>query len=61
MNSKISYTILADLLYIPSKAAFNALTCLLGPTINVVPVSAMAYVDVLIIVDPTCTLFKINQ
>jgi hypothetical protein len=43
---------------VPPKAVFNALICFVGPMINVVPVSAIAYVDELTTVDPTFTLFK---
>jgi hypothetical protein len=58
---KKGHTLLQDALYIPPKATFNASTSILGPIINVVPVSTTAYVNVLILVDPTLTLFKTSN
>jgi hypothetical protein len=46
---------------VPPKAAFSAWICALGPMMSVVPVSAIAYADELIIVDPTLTLFKLDH
>jgi hypothetical protein len=37
------------------------LACAKGATINVVPVSAIAYTDVFTTVVPTLTLFKLNN
>ena len=51
-------TIDANESYIPPNIWFKAVTAADGPTINVVLVSAMAYIDVFKIVDPTVTLLK---
>ncbi len=47
--------------YVAPRATFNSVTCVFGPIMNVVPVSSMAYVVELIIVDPTLTLLKTNH
>ncbi len=58
MASKKSHANPLDQSLIPPKATFSVLTSAEGPTISVVPVSAMAYVVELITFVPTLMLFK---
>jgi hypothetical protein len=61
MNSEKDHTNPVDELQLPPKAAFSAMTSAVGPIIIVVPVSAIAYADVLTTVVPTLMLFKLNN
>ena len=58
---KKSHTIPVKPTSVPPKAIFSAVTCVVGPMMNVVPVSAIAYADELTVIDPTATLFKSNN
>jgi hypothetical protein len=61
MNSEKDHTNPVDKSQLAPKSVFSSLACAKGPTINVVPESAIAAADVLTTFVPTLTLFKLNN